>query len=91
MGEKWETRRNLRQEMGLNKRQDKKHHFSTKRQKETGKKQEKQGHGPGNLTGNLQAVKGNLENLWKIDAELQVERQNPVKMVKKYHFRVVLT
>ena len=32
-----------------------------------------QGHGPGNLRGNLQAVKGNLENLRKIDAELQVE------------------
>ena len=48
-------------------------------------------HGPGNLTGNLQAGKGNLEKLRKIDAELQVERQNPVKMVKKYHFRVVWT
>ena len=44
------------------------------------------GHGPGNLTGNLQAVKGNLDNLRKIDAELQVERQNTVKMVKKIPF-----
>ena len=49
------------------------------------------GHGPGNLRGNLQAVKGNLENLRKIDAELRAERQNVVKMVEKHHFCVVLT
>jgi hypothetical protein len=48
------------------------------------------GQGPENLRGNHQAVKGNLENLRKIDAELQVEGQNTVKMVDKYHIRVVL-
>ena len=38
-------------------------------------------HGPGNLRGNLQAVKGNLENLGKVDAEWPVKGQTLVKMV----------
>ena len=46
---------------------------------------------PGNLEGNLQAVKGNLENLLKIDAELRVQRLNLVKMIEKHKFCVVLT
>ena len=48
-------------------------------------------HGHGNLRSNLQAVKGNLQNLQKNDAKWQVDRQNPIKMVEKYHFHVVLT
>ena len=45
--------------------------------------------GPGNLGLNLQAVKGNLENLQKIDAELPVKRQNLVQMAQKTYFSVV--
>ena len=36
-------------------------------------------HGPGKLAGNLQGGKGNLENLWKIGAELPIKTQNLVK------------
>ena len=49
------------------------------------------GHGPGNLRGNLQPVKGSLENVWEIDAELPVKRQDSVKMIEKHIFFVVLT